>query len=100
ARATKVEPVAGPSNGTVRSDAESKVTINTIFFGTCVYGVKAGAHLGVITEGIGTAAEFKAENALAEKLEGSNLACPAKSLWTANYVLTSPTNTTLSVSTS
>lgn len=101
-----MERIAGTSNGTVRSDptgGEIRVTINTVFFGTCVYGVKGGAHLGVITEGeavggTGTVAHFTAENAVAEKLEGSNFACPAKSLWSATYVLTSPTKTTLSVS--
>jgi hypothetical protein len=99
--ALKVERIAGTSNGTVRADAEIRVTINTVFFGSCVYGVKAGAHLGEITEGTAaTPAEFHANKALAEKLEGSNIACPEKSLWTADYALTTPTNTTLSVSSS
>jgi hypothetical protein len=100
--ALKVERIAGTSNGTVREDSETefKVTINTVFFGTCTFGVKGGAHLGVITEGIGTASEFKTENAAVEKLEGSNIACPAKWLWTATYVLTIPEKTTLSVSSS
>jgi len=98
--ALKVSRIAGTSNGTVKADAQVRVTINTIFFGSCVYGVKAGADLGVITEGKGTASEFKAEHAPAEKLEGSAIACPPNSTWTATYVLTTPSETTLSVSSS
>jgi hypothetical protein len=100
--ALTVERIAGTSNGTVREDpeTESKVTINTVFFGSCVYGVKGGAHLGVITEGKANESHFTANEAVAEKLEGSNVACPPKALWTATYVLTVPTNTTLSVSSS
>lgn len=94
-----VERIAGTSNGTVRADAETRTTFNTIFFGTCVYGVKSGAHLGVITEGTAaTPSEFKTEKAVVEKLEGSNFACPPKADWSATYVLTAPENTTLSVS--
>jgi len=96
----KVERIAGTSNGTVRADAETRVTTNTVLFGSCVYGVKAGAHLGVITEGKGTLATFKTENAELERLTGSQAVCPEKELLTAEYVLTSPENTTLSVSSS
>ena len=97
--ALKVERIAGTSNGTVYADAETQVTINIPIFGSCVYGVKAGAHLGKITEGTAaTPSEFKAESAPSERLSGSSFACPPKSLWTASYVLTTPTNTTLSVS--
>lgn len=98
--ALTVERIAGTSNGTVRADGETRVTINTVLFGSCVYGVTSGAHLGVITEGKGTAATFKAEKAKASRLTGSAFACPEKSLWTAEYVLTSPSETTLSVSSS
>jgi hypothetical protein len=99
--ALKVERIAGTSNGTVRADAETQVTINTVFFGSCVYGVKAGAHLGELTEGTtATPAEFRTEKAVVEKLPGSNFACPPKVLWTATYVLTTPEKTTLSISNS
>jgi len=96
----KVERIAGTSNGTVKVDekGEARVTINTVFFGSCVYGVKAGAHLGIITEGKANESHFTAENAAVEKLEGSNVACPPKANWSATYVLTVPKETTLSVS--
>jgi hypothetical protein len=99
-----VERIAGTSNGTVRADAETRITTNTILFGTCVYGWRAGAHLGVITEGkaLGeiTTSTFKTEKAEAERLTGSQAVCPEKALLTAEYVMTEPKNTTLSVSSS
>ena len=99
--ALKVERIAGTSNGTVFADAETQFTINIPIFGSCVYGVKAGAHWGELTEGTAaTPDEVKRSNSPGEKLAGSSFACPPKVLWTATYVLTSPTNTTLSVSSS
>jgi len=96
----KVERIAGTSNGTVYADAEIRVTINTVFFGSCVYGVKAGADIGTITEGIGTGALFKANKVAAVRLTGGEAVCPENANWTAEYVLTEPSNTTLSVSSS
>jgi hypothetical protein len=99
----EVHKIAGTSNGTVTSDScdggISEVTINTGLFGSCIYGIPAGKSIGDIAEGSGTGATFTA-NAVAEKLSGSNFACPTTSKWTATYVLTKPTNTTLSVSAS
>jgi len=90
----EIHQITGSSNGTVTSDSEFQVTINTIFFGSCVYGVKAGTSLGDLIEG--KPAHFTA-NATAIKLEGSQVACPETSKWTATYVLTEPKETTLSV---
>jgi hypothetical protein len=71
--APTVERIAGTSNGTVRADAETQVTIQTVLFGSCVYGVKSGAHLGVITEGTAaTPPTFNAEKAEAERVAGSS----------------------------
>ncbi len=102
----EIHKVAGTSNGTLTADGTFEVTINTIFFGSCIYGVTSGVDLGELTEGIYTkttgkptdeTAVFHA-NAVAEKFSGSNLACPSTSRWTATYTLTSPEGTTLSVS--
>jgi hypothetical protein len=96
-----VERIAGTSNGTVRADAETRFTFNSVLFGSCVYGFKSGAHLGVITEGTAaTPATFKTENAELERLTGSQAVCPEKQQLTAEYVLTEPKTTTLSVSSS
>jgi len=90
----EVHRIAGTSNGTVTADGTFEVTINTVFFGSCIYGVTSGVSLGDITEG--NPAIFHA-NAVAEKFSGSNLACPSTSRWTATYTLTFP-ETTLSIS--
>jgi hypothetical protein len=92
----KVHKIAGTSNGTVTSDNQIEVTINTVLFGSCIYGVAAESSVGTITEGKGTAATFVA-NATAKRF-GTNFACPETSKWTGTYVLTTPSATTLSVS--
>ena len=92
----KVHKIAGTSNGTVTSDSPIEVTINTVLFGSCIYGVGTTVDVGTITEGKGTAATFHA-NAVAKRF-GTNFACPETSKWTGTYVLTTPSATTLSVS--
>jgi hypothetical protein len=79
------------TEGTVRADAEISVTINTIFFGICRYGVANGAHIGTIKSYASSTAEFIA-NAVAEKQAGSEFACPTTTRWTATYVSTTPDN--------
>jgi hypothetical protein len=91
----KVHKIAGTSDGLVTSDSQIEVTIQN-FFGSCVYGVKTTEEIGSLTEGKGTGAVFHA-TAVATRF-GSNFACPATANWTGTYVLTSPSNTTLSVS--
>lgn len=85
----KLEVTGGANTeGTVKADAEIGVTINTIFFGSCVYGVTAGTSVGTIK---GNPASFTA-NAVAKKLSGSNFACPETAKWTGNYSATEPAN--------
>jgi len=90
----EVQNIAGSHNGTVKADSTTEVTINTIFFGTCIYGPTAGLDLGELKEG--KPATFVA-NAVLEKFSGSNLACPKTAKWTAEYTLTEPAEKTLSV---
>jgi hypothetical protein len=83
----KLEVTGGTNTeGTVKADSTIEVTINTIFFGSCIYGVTSGTSVGTIK---GNPATFTA-NAVAEKFTGSNLACPSTSKWTGNYSSTSP----------
>lgn len=93
----EIHKIAGTSNGTVTSDEVTETTINTVFFGSCIYGVTPGTDLGTITEGKPAILHI---NAVTEKFTGSNFACPETDRWTATYTLTSPANTTLSVSSS
>ena len=85
----KLEVVStGGTNGEVKADATIEVTINTVFFGSCIYGVTSGTSVGTLA---GSPAAFTA-NAVAEKFSGSNLACPATSKWTGAYSATEPAN--------
>ena len=92
----KVARIAGTSNGTVTAASVSQVTINTIFFGSCIYGVTNNTSIGDITEG--NPAVFHA-NAVAQKMAGSAFACPLTAKWTATYNVTEPKEKTLSVET-
>lgn len=107
----EIHNITGTSNGTITSDAcpgitggsgNSEVTINTVFFGSCIYGIESGKSIGDLTEGTFTTSPRHATaifhaSAVAKKLSGSNLACPETSKWSATYVMTEPENTTLAV---
>jgi hypothetical protein len=86
----KITQISGTSNGTVTGSG-FEVTINTVFFGSCVYGTGENKDLGKVTEG--KPPVFDAE-ATVNKLSGSNFACPATALWNATYTLTTPSGTT------
>jgi len=76
--------VSGTGERNVSATGTFEVTINTILFGSCIYGVTKETPLGTLANGTFTA------NAVAEKFSGSSLACPATSLWTATYTATEP----------
>lgn len=82
-------------NAIVIEHEKTNVTVNV--FSSCNYGVEAGTQIGTIHEGIGTSAIFTA-NATAKKLGGGFL-CPETTKWVAEYVLTTPSKTTLWVAT-
>jgi hypothetical protein len=81
----------GGTKGTVRSNAEIGVTMNTIFFGVCRYGVASGSHLGTITSSAAGTAGFNI-NAVTEKQAGSEFACPVTVRFVAELVSTTPDN--------
>jgi len=83
----EIHHIAGTTNAIVTADAEIAVTINTVFFGTCSYGVTAGTQIGTLTGG--NPATFDA-NSVMEKMSGSNFVCPATGIWTGTYVNTEP----------
>jgi hypothetical protein len=93
----EIHKINGTSNGTVTADGTFRWTINTIFFGSCIFGFTSGTSIGDITEGNPAILHI---NAVVEKFSGSNLACPETQRMTGTYILTSPVGTTLSVSTS
>ena len=92
---TEIHKIAGTSNGTVTEEGTFEVTINTVFFGSCIYGATSGVSIYDLIEGV--AAETRV-NAVVERFSGSNFACPSTAKMTGDYVLTAPKNTTRSVS--
>ena len=97
ATALEVHKIAGTSSGTVTSEGLFETTINTVFFGSCIYGVTSGRDFGTLVEGKPSVFVF---NSIWEKFSGSNFACPETAKFTGTYTLTSPAGTTLSVSSS
>lgn len=83
----EIHHIASTTNATVTADAPINVTINTIFFGTCIYGVTSGTQLGTVTGG--SPATFHASSVM-EKFSGSSFACPTTGKWTGTYINTEP----------
>jgi len=77
----------GGTNGEVKADANIEVTINTLFFGSCIYGITGGTKIGTLA---GNPATFTA-NALIEKFSGP-APCPSTGKWTGSYISTQPTH--------
>jgi hypothetical protein len=76
------------TTGNVKSDSQIEVTINTVLFGSCIYGVANGTSVGTLTTAATGAATFDA-NAVAKRF-GTNFACPETSKWTGTYTSTEP----------
>ncbi len=76
--------VNGTASGNVSATGTFEVTINTVLFGSCIYGVTSGTSLGTLASGTFTA------NAVAERFSGSAFACPETSKWTGSYTATEP----------
>lgn len=70
------------AGGTTITATEAQVTINTVLFGTCVYGVGAGIDLGTVAQGGNTLAI----NTAVTKISG--FACPETTVWNATYKIT------------
>ena len=91
----RITNIPGAYNGTLIADEEIRVTINSGVTGDCEFGVQAGTTLGTVKEGIGTATTFTM-NTIVKRL--NFCIAPETERWVAEYVLTSPANTTLAVS--
>jgi hypothetical protein len=97
----EVHKISGTSNGTVTADGTFQITIDPIFVEPCVYQVTAGTPLGELTEG--NPAVFHANAVLEKKVyidDTCSIFMPDTAIWTATYTQTSPSSTTLSVSSS
>jgi Flp pilus assembly protein TadG len=78
------------TNGTVKSDAQIEVTINTGLFGSCIYGVASGTSLGTLTT-ISSGRATVDTNAVVTKV-GTNFVCPPTAKWMGSYTSTEPDN--------
>lgn len=99
----EVHNISGTSNGTVTAGGSKacKVTINTPLFGSCVYSTGTSAiDLGTLTEGKSSGNTPDATLHVNTTVVLDSGPCPSTAGWEATYVLTAPTNTTLSVSAS
>jgi hypothetical protein len=96
--------IAGTFNGTVRADAEIKLTINHAVLGKCVYVIKSGTDMGELKEGkvaMGATSPTLAINAQMEKKASTEDPCtlwPLNVKLTASYELKTPKETTLAFS--
>ncbi len=79
--------IKGTDNGTLVT-TETQVTISTVLFGSCSYGVGVGTDMGTVEGGNPGSL---AVNTVISKISGG-AACPETTKFTANYVATSPTN--------
>ncbi len=82
--------VSGTSNGTATVKG-CEFTTNTVFFGSCVYGVGESTDVGIVEEGgSGSAAKV---SKVVSKLSGSGAACPTTTVAEATVVRTAPEGT-------
>jgi hypothetical protein len=81
--------------GTVFAD-DFEVTVPGPF-GSCIYGAGNGTHLGTLSEGKAGTSTLVV-NAVVTRTQGT--ICPSSAKWVAEYTLTSPTETTLAVTSS
>lgn len=79
--------IKGTDNGTLTTGGV-EVTINTVLFGSCIYGINSGTDVGTT---VGGNPGSLSVGAIVIKLGGA-AACPETTKFTAKYVATSPTN--------
>lgn len=89
----EVHHIAGTDNGTVTASG-FETTLNTIFFGSCIYTYGGGTDIGIITGGTKPSLDV---NMVLKKASGSALACPETIKGTGEGIITEPTNTPIYV---
>jgi len=86
----ELDPIVGGKGNATVTGKNFKVTINTVLFGSCIYGTGENLSLGDLTEG--NPAIFHA--AVHVPFISGGFACPKTAEWNATYKITSPSNTT------
>jgi hypothetical protein len=78
--------ISGTDNGTLTASG-AEVTVNTGFFGACVYGTGTGKDLGTLVGGGPATLAISTTVTLTKNESGL---CPSETKWTANYKVTQP----------
>ena len=89
----EVHHIAGTDDGTVTASG-FETTINTVFFGSCVYTYGTGTDIGIVTGGTKPSLDV---NMVLKKGSGSAIACPETIKGTGEGIITEPTNTPIYV---
>ncbi len=85
--------ISGTSDATINMSSGFKFTMNTIIFGSCVYGSGTGIDMGTLKGGASGAAGIDVNAVLGG---GEGICCPSAK-WSEHYTLTSPSGTALYV---
>jgi hypothetical protein len=78
--------ISGTDNGTLTASG-AEVTVNTGFFGACVYGTGTGKDLGTLLGGSPATLAISTNVTLTKNESGL---CPSETKWTATYEVTTP----------
>ena len=89
----EVHHIAGTDNGTVTASG-FETTLNTIFFGSCIYTYGSGTDIGIVTGGTNPSLDV---NMVLNKASGSAFACPGTIRGSGEGIITEPTNTPIYV---
>jgi hypothetical protein len=84
-----IDATEAAGGGTTLTATGIEVTINTVLFGSCVYGVGAGLDIGSVANGGTQLVINKTVNRT-----GGGAACPETSVWNATYKITNHTAVT------
>lgn len=90
----EIHHIVGTHNGTLTASEDISWEFTSGSLGTCIYGWKAGADLGTITEGKPATLDM---NTTIVRFPGSSLLCPENGTLIGSFIQTEPSNTTLAV---
>jgi hypothetical protein len=85
----EIHYISGTNSGTVTVKG-CEVTTNTVFFGSCVYGLSESTDVGIIEEGGSKEAAIVSQ--VVNKISGG-ISCPSTTVTQASVVRTSPEGT-------
>lgn len=90
----EIHSISGTHNGTLTVSEEISWKFTSGALGTCIYGWKAGADIGTITEGKPATLDM---NTTIVRFPGSSFLCPENGTLIGSFIHTEPSGTTLAV---